>query len=426
MELGDAGRRILGQYWRLILCCMVAGALVAVVATIGEPTYTASTRIVLDTPDPSTRAASAAIADTVEAIARSPSQVRAALDSIDVDRDAIEVADRRVSVSGLGSSAIVELSVTDGDAKVAAALANALSARVIATRKQVTSGSLDEELAALDERIVDVGERIARADATIDALNARLAAAGATESASDVRADRDAAVRERESLAQQRGVLESERVGIIGASAARPQPAIISRAAPPRDADPSRWLSFAILGGLMGLILGIGVAALAEVVRPTVVGGGALARELDAPLLGALRRQATAVDSEELATIAARVGLAADAAGATEILLLPLAPDTDVGPLADALRPALNGTGARDRDLGPSHLHVRAGDPWARAPITNAETTAVVVVSPDAVKRADLVNAGSLLRLTPAPIIGLVTHARAPSRLLHTIFRRRR
>ena len=77
MELNEAARRILGQHWRLIALFVALGVGVGALLHHGDvKTYTASTRLVLDTPDPTSRQESAAIADAAKAIATSPAQVR--------------------------------------------------------------------------------------------------------------------------------------------------------------------------------------------------------------------------------------------------------------------------------------------------------------------------------------------------------------
>jgi len=110
MELHEAARRIVGQHWRLILFLLGAG--LAAVHSGGARTYTASTRLVLDTQDPKTRAESIAIADTAAAIATSPAQVEGALrDAHVAGRDSVKLAKNHVSLRGLGASGVLELSV---------------------------------------------------------------------------------------------------------------------------------------------------------------------------------------------------------------------------------------------------------------------------------------------------------------------------
>jgi uncharacterized protein involved in exopolysaccharide biosynthesis len=413
MDLHDVTRRILGRYWWLIALLVAAGALAAASSRAGEKTYTASARIVLDTQDPTTRVESAAIADTVKAIATSPAQVRSALRDAGVTRDPLDVAEHHVSVSGLGSSSVVKVSVSDRDKFVAANVANALAARVIQTRREVSSGGVPQEVAALTKRIDDVSAKISDADAAID----RLSVAVATEP-SAAAAKRDAAARQRDFLAQQRSVLESERVNILGAYALRPKPSIINRASAPIEADASGVWPYAVLGALLGLILGAGIAALIETVRPTVVGGNALARELDAPLLGTVLGRLDDDVPEEVAPVAARIRLAADAAGVDDVVVLPVKGDVDVRPLVKNLKRAAR-KGFNAVGEAPTHgrpmTRILAADLESPPIIDERRATGLVLLSPSGLPKSDLVDIGHLLRVTPLPLLGVIVYR--PGRL---------
>jgi capsular polysaccharide biosynthesis protein len=416
MELHDVGRRIVGHYAWLIALLIVAGALVGAATGAGQTSYTASARIVLDTPDPSTRQESTAIADTVRAIATSSSQVRKALRTAGIsNRDALDVAEHHVTVTGLGSSAVVRLSVTDRDRHVAADLANALAAQVISTRTRVTNGGVPAELASLDKRISDANEKISETDATIDQLNVQVALAGNGQAGNDLRAKRDTASRRRDFLSQQRGVLESERISLLGTYALRPRPSIISRAAVPVHADSSGVLPYMILGALLGLVLGLGNAALAETIRPTVVGGNALARELDTPLLGTLPSgRGSDVSDDDLAPIAARVRLAAEAAEIDDVELIAITPErVDLPQIAERLQGNLGfGLGSRASRQAPAS-RLRVLTHASPAADDDLRATGLIIVSPTAVKKAAIADLGHLLRVTPLPVLGLITYRRA-------------
>ena len=415
MELHDVTRRILGRYWWLIALLVVLGAAAAAYWRSGDTTYSATARIVLDTEDPTTRVESSAISDTVNAIATSPSQVRAALRRAHANRDAFDVAENHVSVSGLGSSSVVKLSVSDRDKYVATNVANALAARVIATRRQVSSGGVPQEVAALTRRIDSITDRISSADAAIDRLSFAVANASTPQLANRLRAQRDAASRRRDFLAQQRSVLESERVSILGTYALRPKPSVISEASVPSDADSSGLWPYAVLGALLGLVLGVGLAALIETVRPTVVGGDALARELDVPLLGTLyARSDDDQPAEELAPVAARVRLAAQAAGVDDVAVLPVKADVDAQRLVESLDAAAqNGSGvvaAEGAAQQSSRTRIRSADLASPAAAEERRATGLVLVAPSSLSKADLADVGHLLRVTPMPLLGLIVH----------------
>jgi capsular polysaccharide biosynthesis protein len=434
MELREAGRRIVGTHWRLIVLFVLLGVSIGALVHPGSgtPSYTASTRLVLDTPDPRDRAESTSIADTAAAIATSPSDVRGALNDAHIaSRDPLDVASHHVSIQALGTSAVLELSVSDRNPKVAAAISNALAARIIQTRLSVSNGQLQQVLADLDQRIQTLNEKIATLNAAIRSLN--------------VGAKRDAAQRSHDILVEQRRVLESERVSLVSTTALRPKPSIISAATPPRHSDSSHLLQDLILGGLIGVVLGVGLAGLVETIRPTFVGSDMLAREFDTPILGRLRSAPKARQRQrDLAAIAARLHLAANAADLKGIVLLAAGPDEDLRGLAHGLEavpaepleevPAgaeaalaaaeaalaadvprnvrTRSSSARRAKGEPSDrvgLPIRAFD--VRSSMVNGwNGSGLVVVSPRTLAKTNVEDVRHLLNATRVPLLGLITY----------------
>lgn len=456
MELHEAARRIVGQHWRLILFLLLLGAGLAAVHSGGARTYTASTRLVLDTQDPKTRAESIAIADTAAAIATSPAQVEGALrDAHVAGRDSVKLAKNHVSLRGLGASGVLELSVNDRNPRVARAVSNALAGRLIRTRQDLSSGEIEQALTRLDRQIESTNRRIAAADAASDYLDVQAATGSSSNGSGDLRAKRDAAARLRDFLAQQRGVLESERVSLLSTNALRPKPKIISPAALPRHPEPSRLVPDLILGGLLGFLLGAGLAGLLETMRPTLVGSDALAREFDTPLLGTLPSNPDEDDPrQDVAGIAALLRLAAEAAHVDHVGLVGTVPDLDLRRFAERLeegqaagldtvsaeandvrlagtveapgpgsslgkaRPfAQNQTGGRSSgaDRGGSGLRIRSFS-LQTASSNNGTSAGIVLVSPSTVMRAELVDVSNLLRVTPVPLLGLIVYKPSRSR----------
>ena len=316
-----------------------------------------------------------------------------------------------MSVTGLGSSAIVSLSVSDAKPGVAAALANAISQRVILTREQFASGTRDQELATLERQTTSLSARIAAANVRIDALNSQIAQTTGAEAA--LRARRDAVLRQSDFLTQQRGVLESERVSILGAAALRLRPSVVAEATPPLQSDSSGRWRYMVLGGLLGLIIGVGLAALSELIRPTVVGGDALARQFGVPVLGMLRTSRAGVfDEREVAAAAGHVRLAARAAGVRRVELVgspggditaPLATLRDAT-AASGLEVVMAGSGAAATD-GVSYLDAEYLD-----------QAGVVLITPHSMRRSEIVDMGYLVAFRRAPLLGVITQTR-PGRL---------
>jgi uncharacterized protein involved in exopolysaccharide biosynthesis len=441
MELNEAVRRILGEHWRLIVFFVTFGIGVAAVLHVTDVRmYTASARVVLDTEDPQSRAESAAIVDTARAIATSPEQVRDALSAAHVGgRDPVRVAEHHVSVQGLGSSGLFQVSVSDRDPRTAAAVVNALAAQMISARLSVTEGQARQVLTDLGRNIDDLDGRISLLDAKIDSLNERIAVSSDPETVSSRRRERDDASRLRDSLSQQRAALEAQRTSVLSTDSLRPKPTIISRAEPPTRADSSRVLPDVILGALLGLILGVGLAGVIETFRPTLVGAEALAREFGAPLLGRLTSQPDAGDEfQDVTAIAMRLRLAAEAAGLRGVGLVPIGPHVNVRPLAERLE-ALSSEGAAtvaaaEPALGESVeaavagrlRRSAAGTLTGRSPLpvrirpfevqnaslSNGSGTGLVLVVPSTVKKTELAEAGHLLAVSRLPLLGLITYLR--------------
>lgn len=393
MELNDAARRILGQHWQMIGTLMLLGLIVAALMHLGDhKTYTASSRLVLGTEDPRTQAESASIADTAKAIATSPDVVQKALrKGAARSRNAEEFARHNVSVESVGASGVLQLRVTDHNAARARAIANALTREVIAARREVTEGELRRVLASVNPRIERLGREIAR----LDALS--------------VVSPQDEATRS--SLVQQRTALEAERFSALAAAAQQPRPAIISAATPPLSADSSGALPDLVLGALLGLVLGVAAAGVVETFRPTLVGGPALARELNVPLLGTL----PPVDDERLdeaaPAVAGRLRLATKAAGVKNVGLVA-AGRGDVDLPALAQRFDLNGSNGRSTQQSGK---VRPFDVRS-ASLINGSATGLVLVSPDALKKAELDEVKDLLRVSPGPLLGVLTYGRPGGR----------
>jgi hypothetical protein len=190
---------------------------------------------------------------------------------------------------------------------------------------------------------------------------------------------------------------------LLSAGATRPKPAIISRATIPKQANAAHWLRNALLGALLGLIIGIGAAAAIETVRPTIAGSENLAEALGTPLIGVLpsvypgeRRAAV----EDLTPLGVRLRFVGNAAGARQIGLVAADPSVDLTGLATQLvasRSALDGLEIHPVDLDEAELDGR-------------RETAVVLVSPTSLKRVELLALDRRLSLTSATLLGLITY----------------
>jgi capsular polysaccharide biosynthesis protein len=388
VELNEAWRRIVGQHWELIVCLTLVGLCAGAALHLKDkPMYSASTRMVLGTDDPKTSSESAAISDTAWALGTAPSKVSAAMDRARVTgRNPDELA-KRVAVKAVGASGVLELSVADRDPRVASAMANAIANEVRQARLDAGDLELRGLLSGIDRRITAINRKILQ-------LNKQAGANANVRSVGD-------------SLTQQRAVLETQRTSALLDASQQPRPLIVSPATVPTEADPSGRAPAIILGGILGLLLGVGLAAASETLRPTLVGGEAVARELDAPLLGALSTRAAAADAGAPA-VAGRLRLASKAAGVHNIGLLPLRKGVDLPHLAEQLGDPAAGGNTGTRRIGAFDV--------SSATLVNGGGTGLVVVAPNAPKKAELDEIRNLLKLTPGPLLGVVTYSRGQHR----------
>jgi len=285
----------------------------------------------------------------------------------------------------------LQLSVSDRNPRVAAAVATTLASRVIRARLDVSNGQLQRVLGQLDQRIDGLNRQIAGVDSPALRL----------------------------SLGQQRSVLEGERVSLLSTEALRPKPSIISPATLPTHADSSHWLPYLVLGALLGLVLGVGGAGLLETIRPTLVGSDALARAFETPLLGSLRRED---DADGLRRITPRLFVAAEVAGVGTVNLVATDPAVDLSRLANGLEAApadAFGPPRSPRDTHPG-LRIRPFNLRDSSPEVPGGV-GLVVVSPTALKKTELMDVSHLLNVASLPLLGLLTYSPSSSRLRQTI-----
>jgi capsular polysaccharide biosynthesis protein len=362
--------------------------------------YTASARLTLDAPDPQTAAAAQALADTARAIVTSPGLVARALAVAGVSNvtqeSSTKFASDDVKLQGLGSSNVMQLSVTYPEPRTAAVIANQLASGLIKARLEATRGRLSQLLADVDAQVKTLDHEIAQLRASPDSDSALGRAQLATK------------VRERSDLA-------SEYESIQVQNGLRPQPSIVDRARAPAAPDPTRLLPDVALAAFLGLVVGIGLASVMESFSPTLVGPDAVAREVGAPVLAELPRangNATAFQ-RELRNRQVRLAAGIARMGAVEL--------ADLGPLNMSTDVALMAARLSD-PIRAKRVLVTAGEPLEIRAIQRSRRSAngdqsaaagLVLVAPEVIKRRDFVWVAKTLE--KQELLGVVTY-RPPSR----------
>jgi capsular polysaccharide biosynthesis protein len=431
VELSESADRILRAHRKLIIGLGLAGAVVAFSLHLGDlPAYSATSRFVLDSTGLSAQTGAAVIADTASAIATSPAQVSRALRAIGASRDPAVAARDHVKVQTLGTSGVLRLTVTDESPTVAASLANALTREVIAVTTHISNGRVSQTLDALASQIDSLTNRIHAADRRMNTLTSEIAATALPSRVAVLQSTLTDLVQLRDALAQSRTLLQSEQANIVATDATRPQATVVQPATPPVTADPGSRLPDIVLGALLGLFLGVGVAAVMEIVHPTVVGRSSMAREMGAPVLGELPAPPDQLTSPGVADVASRVGLAASSRGVDHVQLLGVtgtALETfalllkegvrnriwaDVEPSAASASPGARRRATNDpsRHEANGRANFTVGVVGASSPPSRSSRNRIglLLVLPMAVPRSQLTPIEHFTEISRWPVIGVV------------------
>src|SRR5258706_5437262 len=156
MEVDELTLRLLRRYWLILVAAIVVPVgLAAAYVTYQPSTYTAHTRIIASAQTPRAQAEAAALASQVNAIATSRDLVAKALTGAGIARDPDAVA-ASVTVTGLGSSALVDLAYTDRSAAMAQQVTSALATAVVEQLDAIAEGGLPGVIQNLDNQLTDL------------------------------------------------------------------------------------------------------------------------------------------------------------------------------------------------------------------------------------------------------------------------------
>jgi hypothetical protein len=183
---------------------------------------------------------------------------------------------------------------------------------------------------------------------------------------------------------------------------------------------PGRQVPDYLLGALLGLIVGVALAAGRETLVPTVVGHAALARALDAPILADLPEPPDRCTRKDVAVAARHVELAAVAAGVHRVEMMSLERVVDVSRLLEFLDDELTSAVVHGVDpvLRSARRPPGLSDVGGRADGRSGSSsngdgrTGLVVVVPDVVRLADLEPARNLVSITGWPLLGAIVFPR--------------
>jgi capsular polysaccharide biosynthesis protein len=272
MTIDQVLRRVVRGHAVLIVACVVLSTLAVGLYIEAQPKqWQATTRMQVASTAPGTASEAAALSSQVLAVATTPAVLREAAKTTGLTGDLDKVA-QRVTVERLGESAVVRLSYVGDDRTLADEFVGVLAADVTRLMNSLGRKGVDSALATVDQQMADaqrnrqqVLTQLSDTRGRIARTNVKLALAGVTNNII--------------ALAQQRSSLVVE-------AAARDRVAVLDGNGPDVQVVSSGLVPRAALGALFGLMLGLALAATAEVLRPRIGGARDLARSLGVPLVG--------------------------------------------------------------------------------------------------------------------------------------------
>jgi capsular polysaccharide biosynthesis protein len=300
MTIEEMVRRIVRAHLALIMLCV----LLPLGATVGlhvkkQPEWLAAARIQVVATAPRSDIEAEGLSSRVLALATTPGLLDSALRTAKVSRDLSDFAAKHVTADRLGESPVVQISVTDRDAAAAGRIVTALA-------KQVADFLNKGDRARFDSALADLDQEIATATAHRKRLAAQLRRTVGLTARGNVQADIASADQALSQLSEQRAAL-------VLADATRDEAVVVGTRADIHEV-PSAIIPQSALALLLGLVVGLTAAAILETVRPRVAGPRALARLLEAPLLGRA--------AQPVATLANAMALAARRHGVEAIVLV--------------------------------------------------------------------------------------------------------
>lgn len=443
MEVNEALRRIIPGHWVILLLALILPvSVVGVVASQKPASYVSSARIQASSTPPGSDTEADSVLNRVKGVATSTSVVTRALSKVKgPTRSPTQVAASEVGLSRLGSSAVFDLSVTDTDPALAHALTEELTKTVVDFLNQSGIQHADALITDLQNRQQQAISKRQETAATLGVTKAPVVVAD---------------------LTAQLGTLDQEisdlstslrQFQLSGATATTA--ALISDASPAKLVAPhmSTDLALAFVAGLVG---GLMISTLLEVVRPRVADAHAFARELGTPMLGPLlgNGRRTTTESQDLDSVVPREilvavrGAAMRAGVGTLVMTGSVSPErmlslvtglegqlnrvnVSAGSHTDD-RPPLNGNRSTAATLatgGKGSVRVMAASPVLASParahprldvvqLANLEdepTTGpfgLVVVAGTLTPYSDLRRVSDLVAATGWPVIGVLAHRR--------------
>lgn len=201
-------------------------------------------------------------------------------------------------------------------------------------------------------------------------------------------------------------------------------PIILEQARVPDSPDASRWPADTALGLFLGLIAGVGTAAVLETMRPTLVAPRYVAEAFNTRLLGDVEPADSNPGGDGGMVppmVTTTVGYAAENADVKTVWLVAVDPLVNIEPLAEELR-----AGLAHRSLAPVSGHARADDAnpddlddlrvevWAPHrdvfPDAGSKWSGLLIVAPPHLPLNQVSDLRQIIELVSQPVLGMITY----------------
>ena len=391
MTIDEAVHRVVRGHWLLLLTCLVLPVVGTVVVGNKAPAlYEAVARVQMGRDPAASNVEADATSERVLGIATSVSVVRSALDDVDLQDDPATFAAEHVAVRRVGVSSVVEIAVTDTSPRRAAAIASSITKSVLQFSNLGDQQTVEEARAQINQKLVDISRQR-------KALVAKLSRAD-PGSVLAIQADLGALMASQTEFERQLSELDLTELS-------RAKAVLLDPVREPASPLPKDTTQKSVLAVFIGALLGLGLAAARETLRPRLRGARAISYSLDVPHLGHLRGQDATDDGVRVAAgvAADRIALLGQRYEAQRLFLVPVRESEE--PWAAEVARCFDPEPAEHAHRLPcSVLGAKWVDPGAR-PVA-------VALVPKNVPERDLEPMSALLEGLGWPLLGVVTYHR--------------
>jgi capsular polysaccharide biosynthesis protein len=361
VEANDVMLRIVWRHRWLLIVMIVWPIAFIIPFRLAQPvTYAATSDIQAQLTAPTADTQAVSILNQVSAIATSPEVVQKAINAAKVDRNAVDVAKHQITTTPLGSSAVVTVTVNDPNRVVAAQLSRALGNIVV--------GELNAPGAASSQQLATLTKQEAELNASRASLLNQLNEDQANDLAT-TDPQVEALITELAGVETQLSANQTAQQQVLSNSNVNQDAAVISEPTIATTTATSRQVGvYTALAALLGLIIGLLIATIDELARPTLSEPEAGARELGVALLGTAR--STEDGSIDLVgDVVTRAHLAASRIGALTLVLTGPIPPERLSQLASTLNAQFSNGGNPRRPK--ARVHPSSGGDSARSTSAN-------------------------------------------------------